>query len=267
MPNTSISAEFVAEVIAHSCDWVVIARTIGGNTVVQHPNRDIIIKYGRWVTQEEAEAQRSAYALLDPAIIQVPKVYGFFCDSEGQIGYLAMEKVNGVPVNPNNDNHLLAVSRAMRYLPSLKRDFPGPLHSGTPQGILWEDSVPAINNTVEGLEQWINQWQPKPINLRQEEFVLCHLDTALRNMLIAHSGQISLLDWASAGYYPRYFELAAHLKKGRPDEAVEKILQSPDVPFSQQEKDHMDILIHACANSMAYAYPQPKRVALDPSKA
>ena len=128
--------------------------------------------------------------------------------------------------------------------------------SGEPQVILCEDSFLGRYNTTKGLEEWINQWQPKLVNLEEEEFVLCHLDTALENILCMPSGQICLLDWASAGYYPRYFELAAHLKKGRPDEAVERLLRSPRRIFSVQEEEDMSILIQACANSMAYVHPR-----------
>lgn len=59
--------------------------------------------------------------ILDPAVISVPSVYGFFYNNEDQIGHLAMEKINGVPIDPNKDNHLLAVQTAMDYLPSVKR--------------------------------------------------------------------------------------------------------------------------------------------------
>ena len=74
-------------------------------------------------------------------------------------------------------------------------------------------------------------------------------------MLWLPSGTICLLDWASVGYYPRYFELAAHLKKGRPDGIVEELLRSPHEPFSAQEKRHMKCLIQACANAMMFAQP------------
>ena len=38
------------------------------------------------------------------------------------------------------------------------------------------------------------------------ELILCHLDIVLRNFLLLRDGSISLLDWASAGFYPRIFE-------------------------------------------------------------
>lgn len=250
---TKISATF----FANRHEWIVVSHTLGGNRVVKHPEHDIVVKYGRGVIREEAEAQRHALTILDPAIVYVPQVYGFFYDDKGQIGHLIMEKVDGLPVEGDCHTHITAIGAAVNHLQSLSRAFPGPLHSGEPQGVLWENGSPVTNNKVQDLEAWINMWQDESISLQGEKFVLCHLDTALKNMLYMHSGQICLLDWASAGYFPRYFEVAAHLKKGNPDQAVEKLLRSPCIPFSPLEEEHLRVLMRACANSMRYACPRP----------
>ena len=39
--------------------------------------------------------------------------------------------------------------------------------------------------------------------------MLCHLDIAPRNILWLEDGSLCLIDWASAGYYPRLFEFCA----------------------------------------------------------
>lgn len=45
-------------------------------------------------------------------------------------------------------------------------------------------------------------------------FVLCHLDIAPRNIIWCDDGCICLLDWASAGFYPRLLEyVSLHLQK------------------------------------------------------
>ena len=163
--------------------------------------------------------------------------------------------IKGEPINVHSTAHAEALRNAFDHLASFQRDYPGPLHSTEPQGILWEDEIPGEYNTLSGLEDWINTRQSDPVSLRDEDSVLCHLDTALENMLWLPSGTICLLDWASVGYYPRYFELAAHLKKGRPDGIVEELLRSPHEPFSAQEKRHMKCLIQACANAMMFAQP------------
>jgi Ser/Thr protein kinase RdoA (MazF antagonist) len=38
---------------------------------------------------------------------------------------------------------------------------------------------------------------------------LCHLDIAPRNFLWLEDGSICFIDWASAGFYPRFFEICA----------------------------------------------------------
>lgn len=44
------------------------------------------------------------------------------------------------------------------------------------------------------------------LNIQDCELVFCHLDIAPRNILWQKDGSICLLDWESAGYYPRLFE-------------------------------------------------------------
>ncbi|KAI9820415.1 MAG: hypothetical protein M1832_003748 [Thelocarpon impressellum] len=41
------------------------------------------------------------------------------------------------------------------------------------------------------------------------KFVMTHHDLAPRNLLVDPAGQLWLLDWDLAGWYPRYFEYAA----------------------------------------------------------
>jgi hypothetical protein len=175
------------------------------------------------------------FKIIHLSIIYVPQVYSFYHDGEKNIRYIVMEFVEGEPIDVDCTEQIEGLQKALDHLSSLKRTFPGPLHSSELQGILWEDDAPSTHDTPEGLEVWINTWQDDKIILDGEDFVLCYLDTALQNMLRLPSGKICFLDWGSAGYYPRYFELAAHQKKGRPDEIVENILMSPRKPFSCKE--------------------------------
>lgn len=243
---------------AHSPDVIILRHVSGGTTVVKVKGFDVVIKFGRGVMQEEALAQDTAFNILDAAVVRVPKVYHFYHNSLTNIGYLAMEWIDGLPLDLHNTMHVKALQKTMNHLASLERDFPGPLASGEPQGVLWEDSAPDDCRTIIGLEDWVNKWQERCVNFRGEDLVLCHLDTDAKNILWMQSRQICLLDWASAGYYPRYFELAAHLKKGQPNEVVEQVLRSPRMPFTISEQKHLTCLIRACANSMAFVKPKPK---------
>ena len=254
---STIDSNFIRRCV-ESPNSIVFRDISGGSTVLKVPDFDVAIKFGGGVTQEEAVAQATAFALLDPAIIRVPKVHHFHHDFDTGIGYLAMEWIDGSPIDLQDEIQVNALQNSIEYLASLNNNFSGPLHPGEPQGILWEDSALANSHTVEGLEEWINTWQPTSVEFRGEDFVLCRLDTAAENILWLQNGQICLLDWSSAGYYPRYFELAAHLKKGAPNETTARLLRSPRAPFSVTEQRHMYCLIQACANSMAYAKPRAR---------
>ena len=223
--------------------------------MIKIPNSNIVVKYGRGVTQAEAQTQTEVFKVIDPSIIHVPQVHHFYHNGDQNIGYIIMEFVEGEPIDTHQTEQVEALQKALDHLSSLKRDFPGPLHSSELQGILWEDDAPSNPNTPKGLEDWINKWQDDKVIFNDEDFVLCHLDTALQNMLWLPSGKICLLDWASAGYYPRYFELAAHQKKGRPDEIVESLLMLPREPFSSKEARHKKALIRACGKAMMHAEP------------
>lgn len=239
---------------ARSPDSNCLRNIAGGNKVIKL-NPNLVVKFGCGTTKGEAVTQTDVSKFLNSTIIRVPQVYRFHRDDERNIGYIFMEYVDGQPIDTQNTAHVEALRRAFEHLASFQRDCPGPLHSDEPQGILWEDEIPDDYNTLGGLEDWINHRQEDRVFFRNTRCVLCHLDTALENMLWLPGGTICILDWASAGYYPRYFELAAHLKKGRPDNIVEELLKSPPQPFSEEEKRHMNCLIRACANAMRFARP------------
>ena len=47
--------------------------------------------------------------------------------------------------------------------------------------------------------------------------VMCHMDIALRNLTLDRHGQLWLLDWEWAGFYPKELEIAS-LHHKHPDE-------------------------------------------------
>jgi Phosphotransferase enzyme family len=194
----TIDINFIRRYV-QSSDSVTLRDISGGSTVVKVPEFGVAIKFGSGVTQGEAFAQATAFALLDPALVCIPKVHHFHRDSHANIGYLAMEWIDGSPIDLQDSAQVEALQKSIHHLASFRRHFPGPLHAGEPQGILWEDSAPGDYHTVEGLEEWVNKWQHTCVDFCGEEFVLCHLDTAAENMLWLPSGQTCLLDWASAG--------------------------------------------------------------------
>jgi thiamine kinase-like enzyme len=60
------------------------------------------------------------------------------------------------------------------------------------------------------MEDWLNHRLPDveaKLALEKYPLVLCHLDLAPRNMIRLEDGSLCLLDWKSAGLYPRFFEV------------------------------------------------------------
>jgi Ser/Thr protein kinase RdoA (MazF antagonist) len=255
MADVAVPWESLPEFSAQSPNFNCLRNIAGGNKVIKL-NSNTLVKFGRGTTKGEAATQTEVSKILNPTIIRVPQVYRFYRNDKRNIGYIVMEYIDGQPIDVHNTAHLEALRRAFEHLASFQRDYPGPLHPDEPLGILWEDEIPDDYNTLGGLEDWINGRQEDRVFLQNARCVLCHLDTALENILWLPGGTICLLDWASAGYYPRYFELAAHRKKGRPDNIVEELLASPLEPFSAEEKRHMNCLIQACANAMRFARPR-----------
>ncbi|KAK9357782.1 hypothetical protein V1504DRAFT_436424 [Lipomyces starkeyi] len=87
---------------------------------------------------------------------------------------------------------------------------PGPLHRGISRGLLWEENGKPTFGTVQQMERWLNVRLPdveSKLALEKYPLVLCHLDLAPRNIIKLEDGSVCLLDWASAGFYPRFFEV------------------------------------------------------------
>jgi hypothetical protein len=99
-------------------------------------------------------------------------------------------------------------------IPLPNKQGPGPIGSGPLQGYLWSDSgIHSSFASISEMDSWMNgilaKYRPSlddgNFDFTSEKLVLCHTDLAPRNILWLH-GQVALLDWGSAGFYPRIFE-------------------------------------------------------------
>ena len=63
------------------------------------------------------------------------------------------------------------------------------------------------------------------------ELVFCHLDIAPRNLLRQEDGSLCLIDWASAGYYPRLFEFGMQWIGRRNDKVIDRSLMPMKVGY------------------------------------
>jgi thiamine kinase-like enzyme len=78
--------------------------------------------------------------------------------------------------------------------------------------------------------------------------VFCHLDIAPRNILWQEDGTLCIVDWASAGFYPRLFEFCVQwIVKGKDGNFNSLLLESMN-PLSSQEMEQKEAMLCAWAN-------------------
>jgi hypothetical protein len=176
-----------------------------GNKVLQLGEKTVV-KYGVGVTKDEAANQEKAFELLDPEIVRVPKVYTFFEDDSGR-GYLVMEFMEGeVKESISEDSEIYKLSAVLDHFSSIKSSKLGSLGGGPSRALIFGESNHPTFRTIQELEEWFNNRLLEPTSkfmFTGSELVLCHLDFFLRNILWAKGQPPCLLDWASAGFFPR----------------------------------------------------------------
>ncbi|KAK6498906.1 hypothetical protein TWF481_011476 [Arthrobotrys musiformis] len=168
-----------------------------------------VVKFGTHIRREEAENLRLARAVLDPKIVYVPQVYRTFKYERKY--YIVMEYIDAIPIlDSEYDDLAERVADVLKHLHSISGKIPGSLGGGISRGFLWESDFPNFR-TIDQLEIWVNRrvkTHPK-VSFKDRDLVLCHPDVVPRNILRKSDGSICLVDWESAGYYPRCFEAAA----------------------------------------------------------
>jgi len=193
----------------------VISEYEGGLSVIRI--LDAVVKCGLGVSQFEAVNQQLAHQMLDPAIIRVPRVYRFFTD--GPNGYLLMEYIKSRPLSSVDSNaYLEPMAEVLKLFEDVQRVTPGPLHNSFAFGHLWLDYDTIAPVAISDIEEYYNKRQLKNsthISLADYPLVFCHLDIAPRNILVLENGSLCLLDWNSAGFYPRLFERTTLKINGR----------------------------------------------------
>ncbi|KAF2248726.1 hypothetical protein BU26DRAFT_564427 [Trematosphaeria pertusa] len=209
--NTATEDEIIQHCLRSNPDRDVVSELDGGLSVVRI-SEDAVVKCGFGVSQFEAANQQRAYEILDPAIIRVPRVYRFFVRDLN--GYLIMEYIDGQPVSStmDPDAYLQPMAKVLKIFEQVQRAKPGPFHKSVAFGQLWLDYDPIAPAAVSDIEEYYNKRQLKNsthLNLAGYPLIFCHLDIAPRNILVLGDGSLCLIDWNSAGFYPRLFERTA----------------------------------------------------------
>ena len=228
-------------------------RSLGGLRVVRFSDT-IMIKID--VTPAEAATQLYIWTHMDPDIFCVPEPYRFFQDeSQGlasPIGYLVMEYINGTCLSTylesatSQDQEAVvdSILKALHHLAALPIPIgqgPGPVGGGPPRGYLWGDSgIVSSFASISEMDSWLNdilEYEPQPsrdtFDFKSVKLVMCHTDLAPRNILWLGDGQLALLDWGSAGFYPRVFEVYAFRTRVDREAIFAKIL-----PRLTQQEDY-----------------------------
>jgi serine/threonine protein kinase len=209
--DTATEDEIIQHCLRSNPNRDVISELDGGLSVIRISG-DAVVKCGFGVSQFEAANQQRAYEILDPAIIRVPRVYRFFVS--GLDGYIIMEYINGQPVSSimDPDAYLEPMAKVLKLFEQVQRARPGPFHESVAFGQLWLDYDLIAPATISDIEEYYNKRQLKNsthLNLAGYPLVFCHLDIAPRNILVLEDGSLCLIDWNSAGFYPRLFERSA----------------------------------------------------------
>ncbi|CRL22221.1 Protein kinase-like domain [Penicillium camemberti] len=167
--------------------------------------------FGPFVSSFEAKNQQKAYTIIDPDIVTVPWVQDFFMDDEGW-GYIISDFIQGKIIDPLTDSHILRLAHILEYFRSITADRAGSLCGGPSIGLLWPDTNDLTISNIQQVEEWFNSRLfpgDGKVHFDTTLLVLCHLDIAPRNIIWLDDSRVCLLDWASAGFYPRLLEFAS----------------------------------------------------------
>jgi aminoglycoside phosphotransferase (APT) family kinase protein len=226
---------------------------------------------------EHAWSLLNGIRLASKRVLRIPEPLRYFelADHDGfTSGYIVMECFDGETMETGlNEENLSDVAEAIsrvhyetgRYVHTR----PGPLDGGLADGFPWgEDRCESLFRNVADLQQCLDKRLQsrtgsrgqcrETIDLRNMELVFCHGDYALRNIMLLRNGDIGILDWANAAYYPAVFELgslkyststcAAHQKK-----LVARLLQDLESKIAGNKSDietlcivHQQSIGHSC---------------------
>lgn len=177
------------------------------------------IKYGN-IHPEEARNQQEAYRLLDPSTVRVPFVYRFFTAKikRYNYAYLVMEYIPSArPSKPYTHTDVMAITKAILHMQSFQQfENPGPVGGGRSRGLIYDEETDESDltfATMADMQDYLNtriRW--RHVDLTGTRLVFSHCDIAPRNIIFAEGdNELCIIDWASGGYYPRYFEYFALL--------------------------------------------------------
>lgn len=243
--------ELVAFTSSPNCE-VLYAPEGSGRKVVKVSDR-MVMKFGIGVREEEANIQKLAGEVVDPSVVRVPLVYRFF--TKGRIGYILMEYIQGqVHAKLESPESISRITCALAHFTEVQNHMPGPLAGGIPRGILWPENEDLSFKTVRDLERFFNYRLRgnKKLALDDYNLTLCHLDIAPRNIIWLDDGSMGLLDWESAGFYPRLFEVCLLRINFGKDGDFNRLLLDSMKPLTEEEEAQVELILKAFSNAQRF---------------
>ena len=224
-----------------------------GNRVVRI-SEQAVVKYGPHVTELEANNQRAAYDILNASVVRVPKIYRFF--SLDFIGYIVMENIKGFKIDPLEDtSRIRKVAEVLAQFEHITSLRPGPLHGTLVRGPLWPENEDIYIHSVKDLESFFTSRLGSSdfaLDLTSLPFSLCHLDVSPRNLLWLPDDTLCLLDWESAGFYPRLFEVCEQRALIGKDGDFNRVLLEHIKSLTTHEEKQVAVLLMAYHNMQRY---------------
>jgi aminoglycoside phosphotransferase (APT) family kinase protein len=210
---------------------------------------DLVVKIGGDVTRDEFENQERAHEILMPVnSVKVPQPYAFF--RRQGLGYLVMEHIHGEQIQPSDPSSVQKVVDLLRVFATIRGEKPGPLGGGPSRGLLWSEYHDFKPESIEDVEKHFSARikDGSEIALYPYPLTLCHGDLAERNIKICEN-QLCILDWASAGFYPKLFEIAA-MQKNTVEPLLMKVLQSvQEIAWLNENESFLANCIERAASS------------------
>lgn len=242
--------------IIQHCANVTEEEILGGvenGNLVTELNSNVVVKWGFGVFEQEYLNQLEAFKIVDPRIVRVPKAHDFFTDDAGR-GYLVMDLMRGFKKKTiHDDADVEALARILQHFATIKSRYPGPLsRQGPSYALLFGESDHPTFKTNQDLEQWFNHRllsDNSHLVFPVSDLCLCHLDFFSRNILWETGKPPCLLDWLTAGFWPRVFERCSHM-------ILEEYENNPAVmgpPLKAAEEVKVGLVLTAWRNIQRYA--------------
>lgn len=229
----------------------VLSHHVGGNAVVAISDQ-LVVKFGGAVTSHEFDNQKIAHRLLlQEASIGVPKPYCFF--QKGHVGYLVMDYIKE-DTESSDSLSALEIVELLRVFATIRSDRPGSLGGGPCCGLLWSEYHSFTPERIDDVEKHFSERLRGVSDLALSPYpaVLHHGDLAARN-ITKKGDRLYILDWASAGYFPRLFEVAA-MRRTNCDPLILDVLDLMDsiAWLSEDESAQVDHIVKAASSNIRY---------------